>query len=213
MPTPWIRTVCVESRFLLTRVGKNLGLTWFFPPKILPTLNAQNYNWILNLANYVSYQPSQWHFLRTPEVQLENILPCCIVSNFVDNNSYYICNKKCEPRTWLWKTHSNFEQKNITHKNRSLNALQWSLSGSTPLERPSCLERPFSNLWKYLSTIGLHANWTCLERPPVWKDHLVLTSRVIVPDRVHCIGCLHIAKIQYNTHWTLMPFLNHTKSY
>ena len=57
----------------------------------------------------------------------------------------------------------------------------------TLLERPPSLERPFSNLWKILSSIGFHANRTCLERPPVWKDYFFLTSRVIVPDRFDCI--------------------------
>ena len=52
-----------------------------------------------------------------------------------------------------------------------------------PLERPPYLERTFSNLLKFLSITAFHANWTCLERPPVWKDHLSLTSRVVVPDR------------------------------
>ncbi len=59
--------------------------------------------------------------------------------------------------------------------------LKWPL-----MERPSCLERPFSNWWKFLSTIGFHTNRTCLERLAVWKDHYFLTSRVVLPDRFHC---------------------------
>ncbi len=39
----------------------------------------------------------------------------------------------------------------------------------------------------YQSTIGFYANWTCLERPPVWEDHFFLTSRVVIPDRFDCI--------------------------
>ena len=42
------------------------------------------------------------------------------------------------------------------------------------LERSPCLERSFSNLGKFLSTIRLEGNWTCLERPPVWKRPLCL---------------------------------------
>ena len=55
-----------------------------------------------------------------------------------------------------------------------------------PSEWPPSLERPFSNLWKVLYTIGFHANWTSLERPPVCKDHFYLISSVVVPDRFHC---------------------------
>ena len=56
-----------------------------------------------------------------------------------------------------------------------------------PLERLPCLERPFPNFWKNLSTTGFHSNWTCLEWPPVWKDHFFMTTMVVVPDRFHCI--------------------------
>ncbi len=64
-----------------------------------------------------------------------------------------------------------------------------------PLERPPCLERPYSNFWRFLSTIGFHENWTSLEWPPVWKDHFFLTSRVGVPDKFHC-KCNKIIHIQ-----------------
>ena len=77
-----------------------------------------------------------------------------------------------------------------------------------PLERPPCLERPFPSLWKCLSTIGLHANWTSLERPPVCQDHFFLTFRVVVPDRFHCsslIKALSVAwsvKCRRNRHYS-----------
>ena len=55
-----------------------------------------------------------------------------------------------------------------------------------PLERLPFLKRPVSKLWTFLSTIGFHAQRTCLERPPLWKDHFILTSRVVVSDRFYC---------------------------
>ncbi len=47
--------------------------------------------------------------------------------------------------------------------------------------------RPFSSLWKFLSTIGFLANWTCLERPSVRKDHYFLIAKEVAPGRFHCI--------------------------
>ena len=57
---------------------------------------------------------------------------------------------------------------------------------SDPLWKDYSLERPFCKFWKFLSTIGFHADWTFLKRPPVWKDHFFLTFREVVPDRFHC---------------------------
>ena len=56
-----------------------------------------------------------------------------------------------------------------------------------PLERPLRPERPFSHQRRFLSTTGIHTNWTCLERPPFLKDHFHWRSGDIVTDRFHCI--------------------------
>ena len=45
----------------------------------------------------------------------------------------------------------------------------------TCLEWPP-LQRPFSLWSKFLCTNGIHANWTCLEKPLGWKAHFPSTS-------------------------------------
>ncbi len=41
---------------------------------------------------------------------------------------------------------------------------------------PPCQKRPFSIYW-------LHANWTCMEWPPVWEDHFLYQMRSFNLDR------------------------------
>ncbi len=77
--------------------------------------------------------------------------------------------------------------------------------GRPPLERPLCLKRPSSNLWRFISTIEFLAKLACLERPSIWKDHFFLISRVVIPDKFHCITwCLSTSLyISANDTWNL----------
>ena len=70
---------------------------------------------------------------------------------------------------FCWSILHSTEQMYMYYKNVGSNAktcdygqicLEW-----PPLERPPCLERPISSLWRFLITIGFHVHWTCLERP------------------------------------------------
>ncbi len=46
------------------------------------------------------------------------------------------------------------------------------------LERPPCLERPFFQILKISIYHWNPCNWTCLERPPLWKERFLLTPRL-----------------------------------
>ena len=58
----------------------------------------------------------------------------------------------------------NTIQYNLSKIDVIINTVKACLKPS-PLESPPCLERPCSNLWKILSTIGFHAIWSCLKGP------------------------------------------------
>ena len=70
-----------------------------------------------------------------------------------------------------------------------------------------------SNLWKFLSTIRFHANCTCLEWPPVWKDHFFLTSKVVVPHRCHCITLFNLELVIHTQNQHACPSNLHEASW
>ena len=61
-----------------------------------------------------------------------------------------------------------------------------SCMGGTLLGRPPSQEIYWIPSLINHPTIGIHMNWTCLQRPPVCKDHTFLISRVVFPDGFQC---------------------------
>ena len=92
--------------------------------------------------------------------------------------------------------------------------IQWNLSGTIPMERPLCLERPLGEI----SFLTLD----CMQPGTVWKGYLFLTSRVVVPDKFYCIQPLsYIVSRRYPGYvavyivpinlQTFFPIRSHTK--
>ena len=64
-------------------------------------------------------------------------------------------------KMFLWTVHKYF----LWNVYSSYAIIQWNLSGRTPLERPPCLERPFSNFW------NLYQPLDSMQTEPVWNDY------------------------------------------
>ena len=64
----------------------------------------------------------------------------------------------------------------------------------------TCLERPLP--WE--NVLYFQYNWTCHQRPPVFKDHFFMANGVVFQDRFHCILII-ISRITFTLVLLLKP--------